>query len=210
MVPVFLREFFEKMILRKNSSTKSIMTRNNPACKAVNRYATWGEFNNARARRALVEWYLSLFVMCKAWHQYNERLKALALLNSSQVYLRLFVGYRTCAILFVRHAISLCCIGQLYTIRYLLSDILGMFQKGLHVLWVTQEASHFIWVLVKHVKGYASYSKVLAFSFGNMLHFWSEPLADHLMGRLAWAYPSQYVLLTPNMLDIFMFYSPSF
>ena len=35
-----------------------------------------------RARRALVDWYLSLFVMCKAWHQYNERLKALALLNS--------------------------------------------------------------------------------------------------------------------------------
>ena len=32
-----------------------------------------GEFNNARARRALVDWYLSLFVMCKAWHQYNER-----------------------------------------------------------------------------------------------------------------------------------------
>ena len=32
-----------------------------------------GEFNNARARRALVDWYLSVFVMCKAWHQYNER-----------------------------------------------------------------------------------------------------------------------------------------
>ena len=27
---------------------------------------TRGEFNNARARRALVVWYLSLFVMCKA------------------------------------------------------------------------------------------------------------------------------------------------
>ena len=27
-------------------------------------------------------WYLSLFVKCKVWHQYNERLKALALLNS--------------------------------------------------------------------------------------------------------------------------------
>ena len=25
-----------------------------------------GEFNNARARRALVDWYLSLFVICKA------------------------------------------------------------------------------------------------------------------------------------------------
>ena len=25
-----------------------------------------GEFNNARARRALADWYLSLFVMCKA------------------------------------------------------------------------------------------------------------------------------------------------
>ena len=44
-----------------------------------------GEFNNARARRALVDWYLTLFVMCKAWHQYNERLKALALLNSPQL-----------------------------------------------------------------------------------------------------------------------------
>ena len=32
-----------------------------------------GEFNNARARRVLVDWYLSLFAMCKAWHQYNER-----------------------------------------------------------------------------------------------------------------------------------------
>ena len=25
-----------------------------------------GEFNNASARRALVDWYLSLFIMCKA------------------------------------------------------------------------------------------------------------------------------------------------
>ena len=41
-----------------------------------------GEFNNASARRALVDWYLSLFIMCKAWHQYNERPRALALLNS--------------------------------------------------------------------------------------------------------------------------------
>ena len=43
---------------------------------------TWGEFNNASARRALIDWYLSLFIMCKAWHQYNERPRALALLNS--------------------------------------------------------------------------------------------------------------------------------
>ena len=41
--------------------------------KAYIGYYTRGEFNNARARRALVDWYLSLFVMCKAWHQYNER-----------------------------------------------------------------------------------------------------------------------------------------
>ena len=34
---------------------------------------TRGEFNNASARRALVDWYLSLIIMCKAWHQYNER-----------------------------------------------------------------------------------------------------------------------------------------
>ena len=46
---------------------------------------TSSKFNNASARRGLVDWYLSLFVMCKAWHQYNERLKALALLNSPQM-----------------------------------------------------------------------------------------------------------------------------
>ena len=45
---------------------------------------TRGEFNNASARRALVDWYLSLFIMCKAWHQYNERPRALALLNLAQ------------------------------------------------------------------------------------------------------------------------------
>ena len=39
------------------------------------------EFNNASARRALVDWYLSVFIMCKAGHQYNERPRALALLN---------------------------------------------------------------------------------------------------------------------------------
>ena len=42
---------------------------------------TRGEFNNASARRALVDWYLSLFITCKAGHQYNERPRALALLN---------------------------------------------------------------------------------------------------------------------------------
>ena len=44
-----------------------------------------GEFNNARAHGCLLFWYLSSFVMCKACHQYNERLKALALLNSPQL-----------------------------------------------------------------------------------------------------------------------------
>ena len=44
-----------------------------------------GEFNNASARRALVEWYLSLFITCKAGHQCNERPRALALLNLPQV-----------------------------------------------------------------------------------------------------------------------------
>ena len=43
-----------------------------------------GEFNNASARRALVDRYLSLFIMCKAGHQYNERPRALALLNLPQ------------------------------------------------------------------------------------------------------------------------------
>ena len=47
-------------------------------------YLLRGEFNNASARRALVDWYLSLFIMCEAWHQYNERPRALALLNSPQ------------------------------------------------------------------------------------------------------------------------------
>ena len=48
----------------------------------MNRYCdTRGEFNNASARRALVDWYLSLFIMCKAGHQYNERPRALALSN---------------------------------------------------------------------------------------------------------------------------------
>ena len=46
---------------------------------------TGGEFNKASARRALVDWYLSLFIMCKAGHQYNERPRALALLNSSLI-----------------------------------------------------------------------------------------------------------------------------
>ena len=45
------------------------------------RRRTRGEFNNASARRALVDWYLCLFIMCKAGHQYNERPRALALLN---------------------------------------------------------------------------------------------------------------------------------
>ena len=44
-----------------------------------------GEFNNASARRALVDWYLSLFITWKAGHQYNERPRALALLNLPQV-----------------------------------------------------------------------------------------------------------------------------
>ena len=47
----------------------------------ISQWAYRGEFNNASARRALVDWYLSLFIMCKAGHQYNERPKALALMN---------------------------------------------------------------------------------------------------------------------------------
>ena len=35
-----------------------------------------GKFNNASARERLLFWYLSLFVMWKAWHQYNEALKS--------------------------------------------------------------------------------------------------------------------------------------
>ena len=33
---------------------------------------TGGEFNNARVCGRSLLWYLSLFVMLKAWHQYNE------------------------------------------------------------------------------------------------------------------------------------------
>ena len=54
-----------------------------------------GEFNNASARRALADWCLSLFIMCKARHQYNERLRALALLNSPQVIVKSY-GQHTC------------------------------------------------------------------------------------------------------------------
>ena len=43
-----------------------------------------GEFNKASACERSLFWYLSLFVMCKAWDQYNERSRALALLNSPQ------------------------------------------------------------------------------------------------------------------------------
>ena len=46
---------------------------------------TRGEFNKASARERSLFWYLSLFVMCKAWHQYIERSRALTLLNSPLV-----------------------------------------------------------------------------------------------------------------------------
>ena len=49
---------------------------------------TRGEFNKASASERSLFWYLSLFVMCKAWHQYNERSRALALLNSPLVDIR--------------------------------------------------------------------------------------------------------------------------
>ena len=35
-------------------------------CDGTGKIEIRGEFNDARARRALVDWYLSLFVMCKA------------------------------------------------------------------------------------------------------------------------------------------------
>ena len=40
-----------------------------------------GEFNNVRACDCSLFLNLSLFVICKAWHQYNKGLKTLALLN---------------------------------------------------------------------------------------------------------------------------------
>ena len=36
-------------------------------CACVRFKCSWGEFNKASARRAFVGWYLSLFIMCKAW-----------------------------------------------------------------------------------------------------------------------------------------------
>ena len=44
--------YFLRRAIRQLYSASEIVTR--------------GEFNNARARRALVDWYLSLLVMCKA------------------------------------------------------------------------------------------------------------------------------------------------
>ena len=55
-------------------------------CIAATAYAEQniGEFNNARERRRSLFWYLSIFLMCKAWHQSNESPSALASLNSPQ------------------------------------------------------------------------------------------------------------------------------
>ena len=47
---------------------------------------TRGQFNNVSARRRSLIWYLSLFVMCKAWHKYNECPRVLVLLNSPLMY----------------------------------------------------------------------------------------------------------------------------
>ena len=43
-----------------------------------------GEFNYASVRGRSLFWYLSLFEMCKAWHQYTKRSRELASLNSPQ------------------------------------------------------------------------------------------------------------------------------
>ena len=49
-------------------------------------YNLWarGEFNNASVRERSF-WYLSLFVTSKSWHQYSERPRVLASLNSPKV-----------------------------------------------------------------------------------------------------------------------------
>ena len=46
---------------------------------------TGGEFNNANVRGRSSFWYLSLFIMCKAWYQYSERPRALTSLNSTHI-----------------------------------------------------------------------------------------------------------------------------
>ena len=45
---------------------------------------TRAEFNKANASERSLFWYLSLLELCKAWHQYNECLQAIASLNSPQ------------------------------------------------------------------------------------------------------------------------------
>ena len=78
---VFLKEFFAKKSLDYNKSMKVIQH-----AKSKISY-TKVSSNNARACGRSLFWCLSLFVMCKAWHQYNEHLKALTFLNSPLVYI---------------------------------------------------------------------------------------------------------------------------
>ena len=49
---------------------------------SLTKWLTRGEFNNASLHGRSLFWYLSLCIMCKAWHQYNERSRALASFNS--------------------------------------------------------------------------------------------------------------------------------
>ena len=58
------------------------------------------------ARRALVDWHPSLFIMCKAWHQYNERPRALALLNSLLVRVLIFFSLSEALLLVHIYVIS--------------------------------------------------------------------------------------------------------
>ena len=68
-------------IVRPDRDVGRFLAKFNPRTNTFENRLARGEFNNASARRALVDWYLSLFIMCKAGHQYNERPRALALLN---------------------------------------------------------------------------------------------------------------------------------
>ena len=60
---VCLIEAFAHMLTHISSPEISDISKRTPCGYDIE---TRGEFNNARARRALVDWYLSLFRMCKA------------------------------------------------------------------------------------------------------------------------------------------------
>ena len=93
------------------------------------------------------------------------------------------------------HAISRCFIGQLYTIRCLLSDILGVYQKRLHVLWVHSRSRTF----------YTSFSDMPAILefllFLKVISFTSDPSPEQSPDGQAGVgipFPSYHAICDPN------------